>query len=126
MILDKAAAAFKTTFDAIDIKKDQIKLNGNAEDTYNVVLHDGVVFQTGLTLPEATDIANREAGRAAVVAVLREIISPTALKAAAHFAGLTITKYQNNELNHGRSPHLSLIEGLLTVLEKDAENAQSG
>lgn len=121
IILDKAAAAFKTTFDAVDIKKDQIRVT--PEDTYNVVLHDGVVFQTGLTLPQATDIANREAGRAAVVAVLREIISPTALKAAAHFAGLTITKYQNNEINHGRSPHLSLIEGLLTVLEKDAENA---
>lgn len=123
MILDKAAAAFKTTFDAIDIRKDAIKLNGSTEDTYNVVLHDGTVFQTGLSLPEATEIANREAGRAAVVSVLREIISPTALKAAAHFAGLSITKFQNNELNHGRSPHLALIEGLLTVLEKDAENA---
>lgn len=123
MILDKAAAAFKTTFDAIDIKKDQIKLDPDAPDTYNVVLHDGTVFQTGLSLPEATVIANREAGRAAVVSVLREIISPTALKAAAHFAGLSITKFQNNAINAGRSPYLSLLEGLLTVLEKDANDA---
>lgn len=123
MILDKAAAAFKTTFDAIDIKKDAIKLDPDAPDTYNVVLHDGTIFETGLTLPDATEIANREAGRAAVVSVLREIVSPTAIRAAANFAGLTLVKFQNNELNHGRGVHLALIEGLLTVLEKDAENA---
>ena len=123
MILDKAAAAFKTTFDAIDIKKDQIKLDPDAPDTYNVVLHDGTVFQTGLTLPDATEIANREAGRAAVVSVLREIVSPTAIRAAATIAGIGMGKTHNNEINHGRSPYLSLLEGLLTVLEKDAENA---
>lgn len=122
MILDKAAAAFKTTFDAIDIRKDAIKLNGNTEDTYNVVLHDGTVFQTGLSLPEATEIANREAGRAAVVSVLREIISPTAIRAAAAVAGIDMGKVKNNKINAGRSPYLSLLEGLLTVLEKDAEN----
>ena len=123
MILDKAAAAFKTTFDAIDIRKDAIKLNGSTEDTYNVVLHDGTIFQTGLSLPEATEIANREAGRAAVVSVLREIISPTAIKASCVVAGLAIGKTTNNEINHGRSPYLSLLEGLLTVLEKDANDA---
>lgn len=118
MKLDDAAAAFRRTYDACSVQPDNG--DGRKAETYHVRLHDRVALPGGLSYDDATALLEQEAGRAAVVSVLREIISPLCIGAAAAVAGLEIRKVQNNRLNMGRSPKLAFLEGLLTILEKDA------
>lgn len=114
MKLDDAAAAYRRTYDACSVQPDE------TEGTFHVRLHDGTILQPGMSFDDATALREQEAGRAAVVAVLREIVSPDTLSRGAHHAGCTLRKFENNAINNGRKPSLALLEGILTALEEDA------
>lgn len=124
MKLDQAAAAYRRVYDACTVEEDEGSRIGegilDSSETYHVRLHDGTVLQPGMSHDDATALLEQEAGRAAVVAVLREIISPDTLSRGAHHAGCTLRKFENNAINQGRKPSLALLNGILAALEEDA------
>lgn len=126
MKLDKAAAAFLGTFAAVKVRPDMIRPVDTDGPTFHVVLHDGTIVQTGMSKAVAVGVQTEQAGRAAVVAVLREIISPDMIAKAADAASIRLIKFENNPINAGRKPSLALLEGLLTVLEEDSNHAEGG
>lgn len=122
MKLDKAAAAFLGTFASVKVRPDLIRPVDTDQPTYHVVMPDGSILQTGMSKAVAIGVQTEQAGRAAVVAVLREIISPDMIAKAADAASIRLLKTENNQINTGRKPSLALLEGLLTVLEEDAQD----
>lgn len=126
MKLDKAAAAFLGTFASVKVRPDLIRPVDTDQPTYHVVMPDGSILQTGMSKAVAIGVQTEQAGRAAVVAVLREIVSPDMIAKAADAASIRLLKTENTKLNLGRRPPLALLEGLLRVLEEDANNAEGG
>lgn len=122
MKLDKAAAAFLKTFAAVKVRPDLIRPVDTDQPTYHVVMPDETILQTGMSKAVAVGVQTEQAGRAAVVAVLREIVSPDMIAKAAEAASIRIIKTENTKLNMGRRPPLALLEGLLRVLEEDAQD----
>lgn len=116
ILLDKSAAAHARVFAACSVEQEE------GTDNFCVRMHDGTVLHPGMSHDDATALLEQERGRSAIVAALREIISPDVLSRAAHHAGCTLRKFQDNEINQGRKPSLALLNGLLETLEEDSHD----
>lgn len=113
MLLDDAAAAYARVHANCEVVL--------IEDGWWVRLHDGTVIpDKAMTHDDALELLEQERGRAAVVAVLREIISPDVLSRGAHLAGCTLRKFADTKINQGRKPSLALLEGVIAALEEEA------
>lgn len=114
--LDAAAAAFHAADGTLTVRAD----SGDV-DTFRVIHENGTLVQSGMTFDDATALRNQEAGRAGVIAVIREIVSPTMIQYAGKVSAVSLYKDANNSLNHGRKPSLALLEGLVYLLEQDGK-----
>ncbi len=117
--IDTAVGMFQRTFDAYTVQSDTPEYVENG--TYHVLSPSGTQLGEGMSFDDATAMREQYAGRAAVIAVLREIISPDILSRGAHFAGCELRKFENNKINNGRKPSLALLNGVLAAIEEDTK-----
>ncbi len=117
--IDTAAAMFQRVYEAYTVQSDTPEYVENG--TYHVLSPSGTQLGEGMSLDDAAVLRDQYAGRAAVIAVMREMISAEVLTDGAKYAGLRLEKVENNKINLGRRAPLALLNGVLHAIEMDTK-----
>jgi hypothetical protein len=117
MRLDRAAEAFKAMQSAFIVVPEADK------GTFAVAsVATGGKMMEGLSFEDASVVVEVESNRAAVIAVMKEMISPAVIRGATRQAGLLMTKQGTNKLNMNKQPAEALIAGIQQYLAIEAQH----